>query len=115
MCPQNSIVSLFALVNERLQKRNKVRAVCCPRTVPIHKFMWCLNAKGHSFSVWWTESEVTEWVWLVRNRLWEYCPFVFANQCTSTGIRFLLAVNTTLILDILQFLTCFCLSLLVVF
>jgi len=107
MRPQNPIVSLFALVYERLQKSNKVRVVCCPRTVPIHKIMWCHNAEGHSFNVWWIESEVTEWVGLIRSRLWAYCPVVFANQCTSTGIRFLLVINTTLIPYILQLLTCF--------
>jgi len=107
MRPPNSIVSLFALVYKRLQKSNKVRVVCCPRTVPIHKIMWCHNAEGHSFSVWWSESEVPEWVGLVRNKLWAYRPIVFANQCASTGIRFLLSINTTLILYILQFLICF--------
>ena len=38
---------------------------------------------------------------------WANRLVVFAYQCTSTGIRFLLAVNTTLILYILQFMTCF--------
>jgi len=107
MHPQNSIV--------RLQKSNTVRVVCCPRRVPIHKIMWCHNAEGHFFSAWWTESEVTEWMGLVRNRLWAYCPVVFANQCSFTDIRFLLAINTSLILYILQFWTYFCLSLLVIF
>jgi hypothetical protein len=66
--------------------------------------MWCHNAEGHNFSDFWVESDVMKWVGLVGNSSFAVGhPIVFGNECNSTGTRFPIAMNTTLILYILTY------------
>lgn len=47
---------------------HEVKAVCCSRTVSTHQIIWCHNAEGRDFSVFWIESEVLERMVMMNSR-----------------------------------------------